>query len=353
MADTQPAPQDGRKDNPFRAVGLLFAAVRTSLEGVKNPGQAPRWVRIVRVREFVDPDTGDADAIAKGVMAAMGGFGEALAQITRFTLTAYDLLLQGDAAKALVEVSADFVKTATSKEFINALEVAVGQPESASSPLAPVANVVDTIVKIADKVPEPEDLAAIGKELFGLLAVELLDLNDSKLDKTTEAHVDIAKTGKLRLIQWGFDQSFKIYHVGQNPVEISRLGSRRVWQAANAMLPARAVGKWGDAPAVEEVYSLNFGDAKAGVDVQEVNNLLEGLGYALPAVADKKVFDDKLAARLRRFQVINGLKITGALDNSTLNRLIHLDYEAKGLKRAKPFRARDLPQGFDDSKNPA
>ena len=58
MADTLPATSDGRADNPFRAVAILLDGVRIGLESSKRQDQAPRWVRVVRVREFRD------DAIA-------------------------------------------------------------------------------------------------------------------------------------------------------------------------------------------------------------------------------------------------------------------------------------------------
>ena len=163
MADTLPATSDGRADNPFRAVAILLDGVRIGLESSKRQDQAPRWVRVVRVREFRD------DAIAKGVMKAMDVLTLAVAYLQRFTLDANDLLIQGDAAKALVEVSAEFIKTATSKEFINSLEVAVGQDPSPDSPIPDVANIIDKIVQIADKVPEPEDLKVIGAALYKLL----------------------------------------------------------------------------------------------------------------------------------------------------------------------------------------
>ena len=50
------------------------------------------------------------------------------------------------------------------------------------------------------------------------------------------------------------------------------------------------------------------------------------------------------AGRLRAFQQINDIPVTGKLDNATLNRLFHLDFDAKNLKRAKRFKADALPK---------
>ena len=247
MADTLPATSDGRADNPFRAVAILLDGVRIGLESSKRQDQAPRWVRVVRVREFRD------DAIAKGVMKAMDVLTLAVAYLQRFTLDANDLLIQGDAAKALVEVSA---------EFINSLEVAVGQDPSPDSPIPDVANIIDKIVQIADKVPEPEDLKVIGAALYKLLAIEQAPLDEAKLGATTESHIVLERTGKLRLLQFGFDQSFRLQNFGKgasvSSLDVNRLGVRRLWAVATDKLPAKSVGKFGEAPNVENVWELDF-----------------------------------------------------------------------------------------------
>ena len=341
----------GDRANPFAAVALLLASVRTSLESSKRPDQAPRWVRIDRVRQFADPKTGDADAIAKGVMKAMDVVTLAISFLQRFTLDATDLLVQGDAAKALVEVSADLIKAATSKDFINALELAVGQEPSPSSPIGSVADIVDKIVSIADKVPEPDDLKLIGTELYGMLAVE--QLIDGVPDDKATRHVDIATTGKLRLLHWGFWQGWRVQNLGKGkePVVVFVLGARRIDGAVAGKLPARAVGVFGDPGNTETVYDLDFTGANAGKDIAEANAILDALGYgAKYPVADAKALADDFATRLRAFQKINDIPVTGRLDNPTIARLMHLDYDHKNLKRAKPFREDLLPVGFDPSK---
>ena len=51
MAENLPATaDDGRADNPFRTVAILLDGVRVALESSKRQDQAPRWVRVVRVR---------------------------------------------------------------------------------------------------------------------------------------------------------------------------------------------------------------------------------------------------------------------------------------------------------------
>jgi hypothetical protein len=346
-----PAPAAPARVNPFVAIGQLLRAVRISLESAKRLEQAPRWVRIDRVRQFADPKTGDADVIAKGVMTAMGAVTTAISYLQRFTLDATDLLIQGDAAKALVEVSADLVKQATSKEFINALEVAVGQEPSATSPIGDVGGIIDKIVAIADKVPEPEDLKVIGAEVFLLLAI--VQLSTGTVDDKTLTHVDVAATGKLRLLHWGFWQSYTVQNLGKgkDPVKVFYLGARRLAGATAGKLPLRASATVGNPGSVETVYDLSFDGDNLGKDVAEANAILDALGYGtkFPAT-DTKTLDDKFAVRLRVFQKLNDIPVTGQLDNPTINRLVHLDYDAKNLKRAKPYREDLLPAGFDPTK---
>jgi hypothetical protein len=326
------------KVNPFKSVAILLRAVADSLEDQKREGQAPRWLRINRVRNFYNPQTGEADAIAKGVIEAAGALLLGVSYMQRFTLEATDLLMQGDAAKALMEVSADLVKSLASTEFINALEVAVGQPPSATSPLSSVGSVVDTVMSIAEKVPEPEDLQVIGEQLYRLLAIETIS---GALDAKATEHVELGKTGKLRLLQLGFAKSYRVQGLGKNtdPVEVSFLGVRRLGADAST-LASRSTGIWG-APNAEVVFDLSLADANAGKDIEEANKILQALGYGTNyPVDDTRTLSPKFAERLKAFQKINGLlPVSGTLDNATVARLMHLDLEKKNLKRAKPFRA--------------
>jgi hypothetical protein len=82
-----------------------------------------------------------------------------------------------------------------------------------------------------------------------------------------------------------------------------------------------------------------FSTDKAGIDVQDANSILEALGYATPAVPTARSLATTFAGRLRAFQQINEIPVSGKLDNATLNRLFHLDFDAKNLKRAKRFKA--------------
>lgn len=336
------APAAEPQDNPFATVAQLLRSLRESLEGSKRPGQAPRWVRIARIRAY----RGDTDFISKAVIPAVD---KALAftvlYLAYLTLQARDLLHQADSGKALVETSGEMLQVVTSEEFTQALAEAIDQKDVVN-PLHEARGVIDKVTTFVDKVPDPADLDLISKELYGLLCLEQLPLDEAGLGATTETHLNLETTGKIRLLQMALDNPVRIRGLGaskQGEQELAFLGARRIWPAAAADLPGKAVGLWGKDP-VETIYKFEL----EGEDIAEANGLLEKLGYVEPAVTDAKAFDDTLQRRLRRFQKINGLTITGQLDNPTLNGLQHLNYASKALERAMPFDAAAL-EGFDDS----
>ncbi|WP_298232512.1 peptidoglycan-binding domain-containing protein [uncultured Azohydromonas sp.] len=351
------SPEDARA-NPFKAIALLLKSVRESLEGVKRPGQAPRWVRIARIRGF----QGSTDYISKGVIPALDkGFIFAITYLADLTLKAQDMLYQADSAKALIEVSGEMLKTVTRDDFAQSLAAVVGQ-EGVTNPLGPAGGFIDTVLGFVDKIPEPEDLEAIGKELYGLLAIEQLALDDATFTNASKTHLSIAASGKVRLLQMALTarttadpalvKSITVRSLGKDKAgtqNVSWLGGRRI---TDKIAPTQAVGTWGEGAEAETVYEFSFEGDEAGKDLEEANLLLEKMGYATPAVADKKAFSADFAKRLRRFQKLNGLPISGALDNHTLNRLWHLNFKDKTLTRAKPYDEAALA-GFDDSKNAA
>ena len=106
----------------------------------------------------------------------------------------------------------------------------------------------------------------------------------------------------------------------------------------------RALARFPGASLTGAAYDAATRQAMAGIDVQDANSILEALGYATPVVPDRKIFGDEFAGRLRAFQQINDIPVSGKLDNPTLNRLFHLDFDAKNLKRAKRFKADALPK---------
>lgn len=346
MSEAIPTPMRAAEpqDNPFATVAQLLRSLRESLEGTKRPGQAPRWVRIARIRAY----RGDTDFISKAVIPAVDkGLSFTVLYLAYLTLQARDLLEKADSAKAWGEASGETLQVVTTDEFTQALAEAVNQ-KGVVNPLREARAVIDHVMTLVDKVPDPADLELISKELYGLLCLEQLPLGEAGLDATTEVHLNLETSGKIRLLQMALSNPVRIRGLGKNKQgeqELTFLGARRIWPAAAADLPGKTIGRWGKDP-VETIYEFEL----AGEDIAEANGLLERLGYVEPAVTDAKIFDDTLQRRLRRFQKLNGLAITGQLDNPTLNGLQHLEYASKSLKRAIPFDA-DALKDFDDTKN--
>ena len=360
------------KANPFKAIALILESVRVSLENAKEDGKAPRWIRMVRIREF----QGGSDYISKAVIPVLGGLNTAMWFLMNLTLQAKDMLTQADAAKAMWEVSSEMLNVVASDEFATAIAKVINpNAGDQTSPLSGISSVLKEVDGFVDRIPSPEDLELLGNEFFRLLSVELLPLDASDLNDKTELHINLNTTGKLRLIQMGLGTSMTVRGLGADKngtQDITYLGSRRLIQGSS--LAPKALLKWGSDPKkLDTVYEFTFTGTPStntavtakdttttsptkkedgvGADLIEVNNLLDKLGYPSDTTAQKNVFDDKLAQRLRTFQKLNGLVVNGKLDNSTINRLIHFNFETKSIERAVAYNVNKLPDGFDATKN--
>ncbi len=358
MGETTP---DLTGTNPFQLLAYILFKVRHSLEDQEGD-RAPRWIRISRARVA----QGESDYIGRGVKVAINGFAEALSYMAELTLDLKEVLLQTDAAKALAEVSLDLIRAATDDNFVNGVRALVGEPPG-DNPLSVVGTTLDDINRYLGYIPEPEDLEGLGHELYRLLSVEQLALprdNDLEVDENaigpdTSSHLDIASSGKIRWLEWAFAEGLTTHGLGtrESPesesYELFRFGSRRLWQTGNDNLPESSIGVHRNGDDSETVFEFFYDEHEQTadnrtLDLVEAHDLLEKLGYTTPAVTDKRVFGAALTARLQRFQAVNELPITGALDNETINRLMNFDFRAKNLARAKPFDANSIPDDIDD-----
>ncbi|MGB1017156.1 MAG: hypothetical protein ACPG4T_23670, partial [Nannocystaceae bacterium] len=271
---TQPSTDVDLKDkNPFQLLAFVFYKLRQSLEE-EDPRRAPRWVRIIRAREA----QGSADLIGKGVKKAIEGILLAFAHVAELVLDIQELLVQTDAAKALLEVSADLLTAVTSQEFVHGVEGLLGQEASSSNPLGSVSGFFQTIKDKAKFIPEPDDVRCVGHELYRLLSIVqrplpiLLDdgavvINENAPELAGTDHIDIHGTGKLRLFQWAYDLKFTIQGLGPKDkpeslsVPVSRLGVRRLWTTqkpaalATQSRATRPAGKHEDT-----IFELSFQD---------------------------------------------------------------------------------------------
>ena len=197
-------------------IAYVLFKVRHSMED-EDSDRAPRWVRISRARVA----QGDSDYIGKGVKLAVNGFSEALSYMAELTLDIREILIQTDAAKALVEVSLDLIRAATDDNFVNGVRAMVGE-QPGDNPLGSVGPVLDDINEYLGYIPEPDDLEALGHELYRLLCVEQLAIpknNDLEVDEgaigpATASHLDIDNSGKARLLQWAYSEGLTTHGLG-------------------------------------------------------------------------------------------------------------------------------------------
>jgi hypothetical protein len=67
------------------------------------------------------------------------------------------------------------------------------------------------------------------------------------LGATTESHIVLERTGKLRLLQFGFDQSFRLQNFGKgasvSSLDVNRLGARRLWAVADRQAAGQVGGQ--------------------------------------------------------------------------------------------------------------
>ena len=342
--------------NFFAPIATLMSSIPTALEGQGPTGGAPRYVRIARLRSFLMPVRPQNEKLAKVIADGVGYFITGMAYVLKYALKLNDLLIQGDAGKALLETALKLAYKVTEDDFLNAIEdlnnnLLEGQTLKLGGPDGPMAQVGKNI-KLAERyisfIPEPRDLEVIGQQLYSMMVIEWVAVPADKSAETKP--VDMAKTGKLRLMLWALNKPFEPLDPGTSPdvMKITTLGQRRLWQPDAAKLPASSMGEWQGPEAnsvAETIFETRFGDAPASPDVRELQVLLKAYGYPLTAAADG-VFDAATATGVAQFQKLNGLAVNGEVDLPTVNQLFHLRYDpdqAKGrMRRAKRYSATEL-----------
>ncbi len=272
------------------------------------------------------------------------------AYMLKFGLKLEELLEQGDAGKALFETASELVLKAGDDEFLESLKAIndeiVRGPSVDIGALKAVRGPVATAQRFVSYIPEPADFRVIEEQLYALLAVRFAPTPAA--DWPTEvAAVDVAASGKLRMLVWALDRE-PLAPVDANgtDLELRWLGARRLWNPDSFAkpLPARSRGSWTSAEGREEIlWDKEFPEAGGGPDVAELNALLKALGYfAGSAKADSAMgkFDAATETALKRFQRENRLEETGRMDdNRTANLLVNLRWDAAkpGLLRAVPM----------------
>lgn len=335
--------------NFFAPIAVLMNSIPASLEAQGPSGGAPRYVRVARLREFLIPVAAKDEKLAGMIANGTGYFIQGMAYVMKYTLKLQDLLVQGDAGKALLETALLFAKKVTEPEFLSAIQdlndaLLEGPPLALEEPMGMVRTNIGKVEKYIGFIPEPRDLDVIGQQLYKMLVIEWAAAPTTAADNTPGVVVDMTKTGKLRLMLWALNRPFEPLDTGEADVRyLKTLGQRRLRTATTAApLALSSTGSWtpdagGDA---EIIFKTTF--ETKGADIVELQKLLLAYGYPLEGKEDGG-FDAVTVKAVKQFQKMNGLMVNGEVDLPTVNQLFHLRYDpdqAKGgLRKAKRYNA--------------
>lgn len=321
--------------------------VRHALEDLEEAGRPPRWVRVARAAPEKQEFLGNI------VSLAVNGIAETTSLLAELTLDIEELLVQTDAAKAISDVMLRMIQAMTDEDFQDGVASLAGQDT-----LGRIQGAMDTINNAATQaekylqyIPEPEDVHGMGHELFRLLCVvqhAMPRTPDNAIDAanpqlTGADHLVQNDSGKVRLMAWAYGHGVETHSLGANETgkkKLFKLGSRRLFATQNVGgLPAQSRMLWTRDEAKVTIFQLTYGTG-GNDDLKELVELLQLHGYNNPAMpAQPSTLSPDIRENLMKFQAINDLAITGELDNPTLNRLMHLDFARKNLRRARPFDA--------------
>ena len=341
------------RPNPFAPIATLMRSMPSSLEATKSGSTVPRYVRIAKLRNYLKPVKAEDEKVAKAMASSVGYFITAMAYVMKYSLKLQDLTEQVDAGKAMLETSLDLVETVTNRDFLASIAlleddvIGSGMDVAAvQKAMAPVNEGLDAARRIIELVTEPQDLDVIGQHLYRMLVIEWVDAPTTPTELAAEtAPIDIAKTGKLRLLLWALGKPYAPLDGGAGSDVaggVSVLGLRRLRRGATTQAVS-SVGTWKDpSPGGTEVniFECAFKDATAGADIRELQAVLKAFGYPLTGAVDG-IYDEPTALGVGQFQHLNDLPVTGAVDEATVNQLMHLRYDPVPTKgrmcRAKSY----------------
>ena len=343
MANEQPP--STTTGNIFSLMAHVLFQVRHALEDIEEPGRPPRWVRVARAAPEKQEFLGNIVSLATNAIA------ETTSLLAELTLDIEELLSQTDAAKAIGEVMLRMIQAMSDKNFQDGVASLAGQET-----LGDVKEAMDTINNAATQaekyikyIPEPEDVQGMGHELYRLLGIvqQAMPRNpDNTIDTanpqlTGTDHLVQNESGKVRLMAWAYGHGIETHSIGANEAgkkELFKLGSRRLFTTPTAAgLPAQSRMVWTRDEAAVTIFQITYGPS-GNDDLKELVELLQLHGYNSPVMpAQPTTLNPDIRENLMKFQAINDLPVTGELDNHTLNRLLHLDFGRKNLRRARRF----------------
>lgn len=297
--------------NLFDVLAHLLMTTRVSLEGSKHSSDPPRFVRIARINADDIPEEKET-SIEKIATAGVEGLNATISNMIELALTAKKLFGKTDSLKALIEVVLALFKEGAKLSFTDEAAALFKFPSGRILPTE-VDETLDKIEKYLDFIPAPEDLDRIGHELYRMACVVHKNGNG----------LDVELSGKVRVLQWSFGLGWDVtWDVGKSvkTLSVKHLGKRNL---DLAHVPTKVDLEFKKV----RLFSYAPTDGDEITDKTEIDNALDILGY-------EKSLD--FIARIREFQFVNGLAVTGKLDVHTINRLYNLDFASKNLARALP-----------------
>lgn len=353
MPETAPATTTG---NPFSLIAYVLFKTRHALEAQESD-RPPRWVRIARGRDFA------GDQLGGFVRTAVGGLASSTSYMAELTLDIEELLLQTDAAKAIAETSLELVAAATDADFQAGITALLGNDinDNLATAFASINGAATNIQGYLGYIPEPHDVRQLGHELYRLLCIVQRpfprnaagNIDTTATELVGEEHVELEMSGKVRLCAWAYDLPVRTRGLG--PAEnvhrdLTRLGARRLFLPGAAGLAPHTRASW---PFDGESIELFDFDLATPTDLAELVALLQAHGYQdHPMPVTPTTMTAEIVANLLQFQHLNGLPLTGELDDHTLNRLHNLDFGRKNLRRAVRYRDEAWPWVTDTNTDP-
>lgn len=345
MPETAP---DTTTGNPFSLIAYVLFKARHRLEEIEAD-RPPRWVRIVRGRDYA------SDTLGGLVRTAVGGIANAVSYMAELTLDIEELLLQTDAAKAIAETSLELVRAATEPDFTAGITALLGNDinDNLATAFASINGAAGNIDRYLGYIPEPHDVRQLGHEIYRLLcivqrpmprvpATGAIDTADDEL--WGEEHLELELCGKIRLCAWAYDLPVRTRGLG--PAEnvhrdLTRLGTRRLFLPGANGLATRSRSRFTFDDQPIDLFDFSFPPL---TDLAELVSLLQAHGYQDPPMpVAPTTMTAEIVNNLLRFQYLNELPLTGELDNYTLNRLHNLDFVRKNLRRAVRHQATAWP----------
>lgn len=312
--------------SPLRLLAQVLQRIRLQLEG----GMPPGWIAIAGGRYA---GGGNTEGVSKVIGSITEFLLDCIAFGIRLHVLSWEWLTLGSAARALLRPAADMANFASSPAFLAALNILAGR--NVGAPPALDMGWFTNAQGYLRFLPDEDDLTDLGHELYRLLCVE-------QTAPGADEEIDLLRTGCLRLLYWAYNKSYTVHELQNSSVKCFTLGARRL--PSNGNWPQNSTRRYMLSGNTFEIYNITLarGDAR---DLVELSQILIAGGYNkdLTFDADKVITEtsisETLKTMLKRFQASNGLLLTGRLDNATLNRLFHLDYDTKNVTRALPYNA--------------